>query len=214
MVDDRDPFRRLETITPEQWASLPRSTRVLFNRLRQERGWPPLSESAPATPAIPEWWAQLTPDERAKRNRRRVELGLAPRPHSGAAPPAPPSSDPPTSAAAAGCEFLGLDDDPEAWKGIAKHLALELAHAQMADRGLRKDTLHRAIARFVTLAMTEGRWRHKKAVTNAMKIFNVGRSTVEAAIAEYPGVSAANTLVEEDAGPGERFVVRRPSSAK
>jgi hypothetical protein len=150
--------RPLRDYPPELWARLSPAFRAAHNRLRRARGHSPI------------------PDPK-------VDLYEPPRP--AASPPPPPFNPADPEAIATELEFRGLGDQLPVWKGIAEQLAFELARYRLADRRLRTEELHRAIARFVVFATKKSGKPRKVIIEHAVDIFGVSTRTVETALERW-----------------------------
>jgi len=159
-----DYGRSFDEYVPKNWQRLSGKFQSAYNELRRVRGL------APILPAKVDSW------KRRKSALRPFDL-----------------NDPEA------LEVLGYGDQAEEWKGIAKRLAIGRAHDQLdtqkpklTKRKLNKETLWRAIAKFVdaaALSMPEEkrqRWPRKRIIGEACDHFGVSPSTVEEAIKEYP----------------------------
>ncbi len=139
-------------------------------------------------------WERLNPAFRAAHNKLRQARGLEPIPEPAVdqyfkpkqTPLRPFDPNDPELVASA-LEFHGLDDEAEAWKTIAKRLALEMADKKLAAPGasaLKKNEKYRAIASFFAVAEQESGWVRKRIIAEAMRLFDVKERTVENALAQ------------------------------
>jgi hypothetical protein len=153
-----------------------------------------------------QYWARLSPAFRRAHNKLLIARGLPPIPDPKVDQYVPPrgmvrSIDPADPEAVAAAAEFGREIDnnpPDAafldWVetraglegGIAKQLALKLARYQLADRQLHTETLHRAIAQFVVIAMKESGWPRKRIIFEAERIYGLKARAIETAIQELP----------------------------